>query len=67
MRIAGIILLVLSVVAFISSTRNVIAISSAGGGDSAYSVGYIVGSYMVPMFLLIGALICFDKHKKKYS
>jgi lipopolysaccharide export LptBFGC system permease protein LptF len=65
MRALTILLSILFVLTLLSAIRNAIELLNAGSADVSYNVGYLVGSFLVPMAMLIGALMCWDKHKKK--
>jgi hypothetical protein len=67
MRVIAIILLCISILAFAGATTNVISkahFKSYEPGTPAF-ISYAVGSYLLPIVLLIGGLLLLEKAKRK--
>lgn len=64
-QIAGVVCFVIAGLAFFSALNNILVRGRAFAGQPAYSVGYVVGSFIPTVLLLILGLWLYQKPKPK--
>ena len=63
MKVFGIVLLIFSALGFLVAIKNVFLQGGGAEGSASYAMGYIAGSFMLPVLCLIGGLACVRRRK----